>query len=371
MGLIILILLITPLSCKKLDRLEIELKTFRENAILSLNDGINLLENESADWQFVLQKISNDLNDNIQDALTYDIPYIINIASQRATSSVLCIKENVKDEVLYYLRVAKSELLTGLIVPLPQTKICLTSLPVLDLNAPRAIRNNVIYTGIFIHTVDSLRAALINVANNTSKEINPLALGFPDISNITLSLGDFTDEELSEYTHLQLYYNDTDISTISIEKKVIIPNEPEIDNTNTKSIVYIPPLVSGSSDFRGILQMRCHLELKHNGIRAFARVWLQALGGFGSLAQGWSQWVEIYTVRDGYKIIMFDDPINYTDILKSSSGEHYIDDNHRDFIMETIVGRATLVGDTSGSEAGTETKITLDLKSFLLKIQKL
>ena len=47
------------------------------------------------------------------------------------------------------------------------------------------------------------------------------------------------------------------------------------------------------------------------------------------------------------------------------------DESVDDYIMETVVGRAILVGDVVGDEAGSRTKITLNLKPFNIEIQKI
>lgn len=363
--------LFLPTSCGLFDGIEQELKQLREQSVLALNDGINAIQNESADWQFVLKDLSQQIDQRVQDILTYNIPYILNLASQRALSTVLCVKENIKDEVIYYLQVARAELITGELPPLPATKICLTSLSTIDLNAPRNIRNQIIYTGYYIHTQDSIQAFLVK--GNVKVAIPKSNLGFPDISNITLSLTSYSDATLSNYTHIKLYYNLDVISSIGIDKVVPNPPTPKIVQTKDNTIVWIPPHTNGDREFDGHgPKMIAHFFLKHDGLKVFAQVYLfaQETKSDWTTASGYSQWIEIYTAPSGYRINKIKDPTAYYNILRSTSGVDYVDTNHEDHEIETVVGRATLAGDTDGSEAGSKTKITLKLKTFTVEIQQ-
>jgi hypothetical protein len=373
--LVLMLLAIFPYSCGLVDsvnEIKSELTQLREQSVLALNDGINALQNSSSDVLTVLKDVEGRMDKRIQDVLTYNIPYITNLASQRLLSSVLCIKESVKDEAIYYLQVARAELITGILPPLPHTKICLTSVSTIDLNAPRGLRNQVIYTGYYIHTQDSIKAFLVNGAN--SIEIPKDKLGFPDISNITVSLVNYSDDVLKLYTHLQLRYNKTVISAIGIDPVRITPPVIETAYTRRETMVFIPPHTYGDREFGGNgPKMISHLYLRQDGNRVYAQVYLSAreTRSDWTTAEGSSQWVEIYTVRSGYKINRLLDNTTYLHLLRASNGADYVDTNHEDHIMETTVGRATLVGDTSGDEAGSRTKITLNLKTFAVEIQKL
>jgi hypothetical protein len=366
-----LFLLFLPVSCDITNKLEAELTMVREQAVLSLNDGINALQNESSDWRSVLKDLQNKIDTRVQDVLTYNVPYITNLASQRALSTVLCVKESVKDEVVYYLQVMRAELITGKLPSLPQTKICGTSVSTIDLNSPRNIRNQIIYTGYSIHTKDSIHAVFVK--EKTVVEIPKSKLGFPDISNITLSLAEFPDTLLANYTHIQLMYNKDVISSIGIDKKLPEPPTVEITTTDQRQIIWIPPHTYGNKDFdKDGPKMISHVYLKHDGSRVYAQIYLYAQETKldYTTATGTSQWVEIYSIKPNYRINRIKDPTDYLNILRNNN-QDYVDSSFDDYIMETVVGRAILVGDTDGDEAGTRTKITLNLKSFNIEIQKI
>jgi hypothetical protein len=343
----------------------------REQAVVALNDGINTLQNQSNDWKPVLKELETKVDKRVQDVLTYNIPYITNLASQRALSSVLCVKESVKDEVLYYLQVVRAELVTGILPSLPSTKICATSQVTLDLNSPRNIRNQMVYTGYYIHTKDSIRAFLVN--DKELLEIPKTKIGFPDISTITVSLTDYTDGSLTNYTHLQLRYNKEVISAIGIDKKLPDPPVIETAKTQQREIIWIPPHTNGNKDFDGDgPRMVSHLYLKHDGTRVFAQVYLyaQQTTSDWTTAAGTSQWIEIYTVKEGYRINKLLEATDYLNLLRNNNID-YVDASIEDYIVETVVGRAIVVGDAEGIDAGIKTKINLNLKSFNVEIQKI
>ena len=360
-----------PISCDITDTLKTEITVVREQAVISLNDAINTLQNQSTDWKPVLKDLETKIDKRVQDALTYNIPYITNLASQRALSSVLCVKESVKDEVLYYLQVVRAELVTGILPPLPHTKICATSQVTLDLNSPRNIRNQIVYTGYYIHTKDSIKAFLVNDTGRI--EILKNRIGYPDISTITLSLTDYSDAVLTNYTHLQLTFNKDVISSIGIDKK--LPDPPVIETATTwqRDIIWIPPHTNGDRDFDGSgPRMVSHVYLKHDGTKVFAQIYLyaQETKSNWTTAAGTSQWVEIYSVKDGYRINKIKEATDYLNILRNNNID-YVDSSIDDYIVETVVGRAIIVGDTTGDEAGTKTKINLNLKPFNIEIQKI
>jgi hypothetical protein len=360
-----------PTSCDITDTLKTEVTVVREQAVISLNDAINTLQNQSTDWKPVLKDLETKIDKRVQDALTYNIPYITNLASQRALSSALCVKESVKDEVLYYLQVVRAELITGILPPLPQTKICATSQVTLDLNSPRNIRNQIVYTGYYIHTKDSIKAFLVN--DTARLEIPKNRLGYPDLSTITLSLTDYPDATITKYTHLQLMFNKDVISSIGIDKK--LPDPPVIETATTwqREMIWIPPHTNGNRDFEGAgPRMVSHVYLKHDGTKVFAQIYLyaQETKSDWTTAAGTSQWVEIYSVKDGYRINRIKEPADYLNILRNNNVD-YVDNSILDYIVETVVGRAIIVGDTEGDEAGSKTKINLNIKPFNVEIQKI
>ena len=357
--------------CDITDTLKNDLTVLREQAVIALNDGINTLQNQSTDWKPVLKDLESKIDKRVQDVLTYNIPYITNLASQRALSSVLCVKESVKDEVLYYLQVVRAELVTGVLPSLPQTKICATSQITIDLNAPRNIRNQIVYTGYYIHTKDSIRAFLVN--DSTRLEIPKNKIGFPDISTITVSLTDYSDAILTNYTHLQLTFNKDVISSIGIDKRLPEPPVIETATTQQREIIWIPPHTNGNKDFDGDgPRMISHVYLRHDGKKVYAQVYLyaQETKSDWTTAAGTSNWIEIYNAKEGYRINRIKDPTDYLNILRTNNLD-YVDSSIEDYIIETVVGRAIVVGDTEGDEAGTRTKINLNLKPFDVEIQKI
>ena len=358
-------------SCKKLDPVQDEMARLKDEAIIALNDGINTFEDQSGDWQAILKDLENKIDKRVEDLLTYNMTYINNLAKQRGLSTVACVKENLKDEVLYYLEMARSQLLTGVLPALPATTICQTSLSAIDLNKAMDTRSQVIYSGYFIHNKDSIKAFWVN--EGSKSEIPASKITFPDISTIKVSLVDYADATITTYTQLQLFYNNEVISSIGIDKKSANPNPVVKDKTRTQTIVFIPPHTNGDRDFSGNgPKMTANLSLTQNGLKVFAQVYLSAreTKSDWTTASGYSKNFEIYTVPSGYRITRLTSPSGYVGILKKN-GIEYVDTNHNDETITTFVGSATLVGDVSGPEAGDKTKITLVLNPFNIEIQKL
>ena len=161
--------------------------------------------------------------------------------------------------------------------------------------------------------------------------------------------------------------------TWSIDKKVVDPPTIETVSTSQREIVWIPPHTYGDRDFNANgPRMVSHVYLKQDGYKVYAQVYLyaQETKSDWTTASGYSKNFEIYTVPSGYRITRLTSPSGYVGILKKN-GIEYVDTNHNDETITTIVGSATLVGDVSGPEAGDKTKITLVLNPFNIEIQKL
>lgn len=340
-------------------------------ALAAIEKSITEMENQPLDWQRIINALDTSLSPSIQMKLTYDLTFIEEIGNKIIQSVNRC-GETLKIELIYYLQYAKAQLNKGQTPPKPITNICNTSPISIDLNATRSSRVQIRYTGYYIHSKDSLSAALINSAGTL--EIKKLKFAYPDFSNITVSIDDISDETIEKYTHLILKYSSEVISTVGIIKKQAPPPPmPETDYSRIEYIDFVPKNhLEGDLEFNGNgPKMIAHLYLKQDGLKAYARVYLYAreTKSDWSTVDGYSEWKEIYTVKSGYRINKINEPTIYIHILRIN-GQDYIDYSHGTETLETTVGTASLVGDTAGSEIKTKTKISLKLRKFAIEIQK-
>lgn len=372
---ILVFLFINLCGCDNLDQVEDignEMARLREQAVLSINDALNALQNNSSDWQSVLIELDRNLDKRIQDVLTYNIPYITDRANSKFLSSVLCVKESVKDDVIYFLQYIRAELITGVYPSMPHPKICTTIPHVLDLNAPNNLRNQIIYTGYNIHSQDSISARLLNGNTSISFVISKNKIAFPDLFTITLSIDNISDSTLTDFSHIQLLFGSNVISSISIIPKSLTPPIIESVLTDEKTLIYIPPHTFGDKEFDGNgPRIRVDLYLMSDATRVYAQIRMDAIetAPDWTAAVGVQDWIPIYTVKPGYLIHQFKEPYRYDNILQNN-GIDYIDGSTADYIIDTSVGRATIVGDAIGLDAGISTKTILDLRGFQLEIIK-
>ena len=101
-----------PISCH-IGELVDELGILRKQALFSIDEGITTIHNDSEQWKFVLEDLKTSVDKRVQQTLTYDIPQIFAKATGDATSGVLCVKDAVSEQVIYYLESIRAELLTG------------------------------------------------------------------------------------------------------------------------------------------------------------------------------------------------------------------------------------------------------------------
>jgi hypothetical protein len=354
-SLFLLGLAIIPISCKKIGELTDELKVLRQQTIFSVDEAITTLHNDSNQWEFVLKDLNSKLDSRVQQTLTYDIPRITAIAVGESTSGVLCVKDAVGDQVLYYLQIIKAELLTGETPPLPRTKICITSHSDIDLNSERTGRTTIIYYGYNIHRSDSIQAFLVK-GNRTQEVMIPkIKIQFPTEYKFTVGLDGYSDAELSNFDYLDVRYGKTSISAISIKKKAIVPKRIQRMNVAIANNGLVPPHTRGDREFDGHgprTNVNVNFYYDRNQVYFYIYMIAEETQSDWTTAVGYSGKIVAFTAPSGWHIKSVIGATSYNGIVK------YTDTNNEPDIFQTPLGQATCVGDTKGEEAGIRTGVS-------------
>ena len=352
--LLLFICSILPISCH-IGELVDELGILRKQALFSIDEGITTIHNDSEQWKFVLEDLKTSVDKRVQQTLTYDIPQIFAKATGDATSGVLCVKDAVSEQVIYYLESIRAELLTGVPPLPPRPKICITSHNDINLNFDVNSRTTLIYYGYNLIKKDSIQAFLTTENRTREIMIPKIKIQFPTEYKFTVVLDGFTDAELSNYDYLDIRYNKVTISPITIVKKK--PTLPKIQRFQIKPSDYsfIPPHTFGDKEFDGNgPKSTVNVNFYHdrNQVYYYVNMIAKETKSDWTTASGTSSKIVIFTAPIGWHIKSIIGITDYNSIIS------YTDSNTQPDVFGTPLGQATCIGDTQGVEAGIRTGVS-------------
>ena len=318
-----------------------------------LDDGINSLENASADWQKVLQDMISKLTADAQSTIRNEISNTLHRAIAATGSQVLCIGDIVRNRIRQDLIRIKAKLLGGKLED-PEPWLCEVVPVAVDLSLDPDRRKIVEFFGYDLDTAP-IQVTLVNGGGATDVSEQ---LSRQTHYHMSLNLGGSGVQLSPNSRKLIVKWKGEDQSTIPILQpqtpvcKVTTPPPIPLQN-----ITFVPPHVKGDREFDGNgPNVNVAVELKNLGSRVEAVIsmsaretkddWTSAIG---------SQRSTIYTPDPGWRVEQIigdvEDRFNYTDSNQ----------NHDIFQRGSggPVSSYDFVGDTDGDEAGLRTQVTV------------
>ena len=197
-------------------------------AVNVLNNAIAALNNQSADWQMVLQNAQDQLTESAQSTIRNEISNTLIRAEQAAATEICCIVD--------FLRVRVQEALEGILAKLqgkpvnaPVPVLCQISPPVIDLSLDPTRRSYLILDGYNFDTAPAVQAFLFD-GTGYIDESNSLTVQTQ--YQMTLNLGTNGINITSTSQKVILMWKGTQLSSIPV-----IQSTPQC----MKSIVYFTP----------------------------------------------------------------------------------------------------------------------------------
>lgn len=332
----------------------------------ALDDAIYRLENQSSNWQAVLQDTMSKLTSDIQTTVRNELANVASRSVAQAGVEFRCnadfIGKRVRDELIRI----KAEYLQQ---PVPQVEpaLCQVVPPAIDRESVPGHVKQLEFYGYNFNDASNLQVFLEHLGGRRSDVTG--SLDRPTHYVMTIKFGASGVQLDSTSERFVLVWGGREISTIGVIQPPTPVCEEKIISIQPGSITYMPPHVFGDKDFDG------------NGPRVIADVRL-SVGPRDIVARIYmdaketkSDWTEargttvntIYTADPDWRIDQVLGPL--------VSHHEYIDnDDHVSDSFDLggggLVRRFVYVGDTGDDEAGTRTKVDVTFNQIRIRVVK-
>lgn len=351
--LILICVFISSSSCKKFKNdLLAEWELTREESLAAIDEAIQKIEFGAITVDAALDDLNKSLGNNIQDALTFNVPYLIDWTVGAVGVEFRCNTDFIANRTLFFLRMMKAELLNDEPPLPPPPSICQSSINKVDLNAPIGTRNVITVWGYdFIHQ-DSFSAQF--VSGSFVDELPSTAILFQSEFEFTIDISDLSDNYISQFDYFTVKYGENQIFAASIIQENIPPPEVKTVYITPSSIGWIPPHVPpGDREFGGSANCYSEVRFFNSRTQAYLYVWFGAVETKPdwTLCKGWSPAHYFYTAPTGWHIKRIDGEKNFPNLVS------YIDYDKYEDTFNTTLGLATVMGDGPGNDAGVHTGV--------------
>ncbi len=207
-GFFISIPLLQFTSCERIDDFNANLS----NALGILDEGINMMNNQSSSWRETLEYVYDNMPETMHD-VKEDIGVLMNESIGAVTGSILCVADAVPTRVLNQLIRMRAKLEEGYVPRICPT-ICQTSINEIDLSESDEIYETIAFYGYDFPTIDRLFVVL--------KKNNGEAIGITEVIAASTSGYGITvglkgrESVLAQYDRLALMCDNTVISELLI-----------------------------------------------------------------------------------------------------------------------------------------------------------
>lgn len=341
-------------GCKRIDSVVEEIKITRESTLFALDEAITNIENAPTDWQFILKDLKDGLVEDVQETVREDIQILITQSIGAAGTQVVCILDAIPGRIIRSLELIRAKLIGGEVSSLPPN-ICLTSINIIDLNQAISKRNEVVFYGYDFHNRKAFDAYLVKA--NGSKDRLTDEVAFQSNYQFTVDLSGFSDNRLSGYRSLAIFYSGEEKSRINIQQVNQRPPQTKTVYVTPKTFQFIPPHTRGDREFKGHgPNIRISGYISNNSRQAYVRFYMKAeeTKSDWTTAEGISNPHYFYSVPSGWHIKRIDGQISFPNEV------NYKDTNTSDDFRSGSLGRYTVVGDTKGKDAGIKTGFTIN-----------
>ena len=353
-GSCLLLIALTLSSCLEMDDLVNEIRLTREQTLFSIDEAINSIQDAPSNWAPVLDDLSQNLTDEIQETIREDVQLVISRSHGEIASGVVCIMDAVPGRIIYSLETLRVKLVGGDFSVLPPT-ICTTSHNTINLNTKPEVRSEISFYGYDFDRRERFKFYLLK--SNGDKLDLEENVAFQTDYKFTVALSSFSDNSLSKYRALVISFEEEEISRINIQRQTPTPPATREVRVPIPKFTYIPPHTRGDREFDGNgpkVRISCYIYPRSK--YAFLRVYMKAeeTKKDWTTAEGHSDRHYFYTAPSGWHIKEILTQTNYPGILE------YTDTNHEEDLFYNTLGEFKIVGDTRGDEAGTKTKIDIN-----------
>lgn len=323
-----------------------------KQAVNVLDDAIRRLDDSNANWQSILTETREKLTDEAQSTIRTEVDNVLQRGIAASGGEFRCDYDFIRNRVRQDLIRIRAGL-TGETIPPVLPALCHVVPNNIDMSLEANRRSLITFFGYDFDTNPRPKVFLLT-ADGSSLDITQY-LSVTHHYEMTLNLGQNGVPLSTTSTRIILKWNEEILSEIPI----IQPSLPECKTDNIRfrpnHITYVPPHTYGDREFDGNgPSVVCVVHLFNRGDYVQAGVFMEAkeTESDWTTARG-SRYYTIYTPPIGWKVIK---------VVPEHEEIEYTDDDHAEdifFMGGGVVDRFVFIGDTKGSEAGTDTQVTV------------
>lgn len=351
----------TPGCSGDVTDLPTDLENWRTTTEGALNDLIVALTTTSGDWQALVREAISALPAEAQSLVGTKLQSVIARGTAQAGTELRCNADFLRDRALEGVRGVLARFL-GQEPPQPQPSLCLVDPLVIDRELVQAGR--VTHLGLFGYNFDQGDQLKVVHVGGGQTDVTQ-QLDRPTHYAATLDLGG-SGVQLSEASErILIKAGDQILSTIA----VIQPQTPvcasRVVAVDPRLQTFVPSHVPpGDTDFGGHgPKINASVTLSHDAASLRAAIYMHAreTRSDWTTAMG-TKTITLFRPEPGWRI----------DGVRGTRHTHhtYTDSDHDEdafsFAEDGPVRHMTFVGDTSGSEAGTRTKVDVTFNRLLV-----
>lgn len=339
-----------------------------------IDRGIDDINTGSADWQTVLERVANDLPEDISATIRNDAQNLATRSVAAGGAEFRCNTDFLENRAVQSLKNLKAKLL-GTTPSLLPPAFCQVAPPGIDLKSSPSSWLMVTLHGYDLDHRDSTGSLLkVLLLDNRGVTI-PFPedhIGRTTHYLVTLNLGGL-EKRLYDENIVKLIV-EWDGSTSGNPEIVVIPWTPDT-KTEYKNIArtsYMPPKTRGDRDFDTdddepmSVDVRGNLHITEQFINC--RVYMKAEEEESdyTTVKGWSDWSRAYTAPNGWKIV---------DVRPRENSKHTSEITDHDVHRYSrpageVVNYFEVWGDRKGDDAGVYTKVEVYWRKLEITLEE-
>ncbi len=343
--------------------LQTELENIRTQTANSLDDAIDALQTQSSAWQSILQELQGKLTHELQSTVRNEVANLVSRSIAQAGVEFRCNADFIGARVRQQLVRIKARFL-GQTVPPPEPAICQVVPIAVDRSLVPTRLTQIEFYGYDFNEATNLGVFLQRTAGGRLNVTDKLDR--PTHYAMTLKFG-ATGVQLDDASgRFVLEWEGREISTIA----VIQPPTPvcvsRLVRVPPGRVTFMPPHTRGDRDFNGHgPKVNVTVTLLVTPQAISGRVYMKAkeTKRDWTTAEGTKDFL-LFTPDPGWRIdrAAGDDASSH----EFTDGDHA--DDSFDLGSGDLVKRMVFVGDTSGSEAGTRTKMDVTFNDLRVEL---
>lgn len=353
-------------GCAFFNKIPGQIDVIQESTLFILNQGINELSQESANWQMVLQDMQGKLVLDAQATVRNEITQLTNRAIGAAGSQIVCVMDAVPKRALRGLLAIRARYL-GEEVPLLEPTLCSVDHDVIDLEEPSASRRTIVYQGYDIENSSAMQLVLVKETGEEYTLENRLFRQTDYKFNVNLA--GLQDDFLTEYLKLSIKFGEYYLSDLPILPKDYHPPETKkIENITPPSLTYMPPRTGGDREFAAHgphIEISVWVHKTREYVFLNLDMFAQETKSDWTTAKGKSQDHRVYDAPPGWHIKEIVGKTSWEAIVAYTDSDEDVDPFNRD------LGQFRIKGDNQGEDAGRQTQVNVTFSyKYTIVIEK-